>query len=385
MKQIWFVLIVLWSIGCAKRYLQEEGAYEYEQYDQQIGGYADEDYSYNRGAPAPKQKSVKSLSYKGYEKKESKADNQQDSASKMIHYNGYANLQVARPEETIEEIVTIAKNVEGNIERRSTKSITIRVPKEKFSEVFAQVIELGDVISKSVTSEDITEAFTSVELRLQTARTTRDRLIALLEKTDDEKEKINILRQIQRLNEQIDVIEAQMRTLQNLADLSSISVDLTARKAISDGPSQVEPFGFSWIHNLSPFQNNVCSTGKRLEFETPEGLVSLHPKGSYIAESADGTVLRATKLQNNPNGSSSFWQQAIFERLQGGFGKAEKGNIGEFATVTLREDSDTPYVWVIAVKTDSKWLEFIEIYYPSEQQEDRYKEAIEASITGGAL
>ena len=77
-------------------------------------------------------------------------------------------------------------------------------------------LEFGEVLGKIITSEDVSEAYTSVELRLKTSKTTRDRLISLLEKTNDDKEKINLLREIQRLNEQIDRMEAQMRTLKNL-------------------------------------------------------------------------------------------------------------------------------------------------------------------------
>ena len=58
-----------------------------------------------------------------------------------------------------------------------------------------------------------------------------DRLISLLEKTNDDKEKINLLREIQRLNEQIDRMEAQMQGLKNLADFSSISVELSSKKS----------------------------------------------------------------------------------------------------------------------------------------------------------
>lgn len=310
--------------------------------------------------------------------------NQEQAAARMVHYNGYANLHVARPEDTVEDIVAISKKYKGDIERRSTQSITIRVPKDSFSAAFNDIIGLGDVLNKSVTSEDVTEAFTSVELRLKTAQTTRDRLLALLEKAKDEEEKIKILRQLQRLNEQIDVIEAQMRTLKSLADYSSISVDLTARKAVADGTQQMEASGFSWIHNLSPFQNTVCHSGKRLELITPDEFVSLHPKGAYIAESADGTILRATKLDNNPRGSSVFWREAIQKRLASGFGKTEAKELGQFQAIALYEDSENPYIWIIAVRDAGKYLELLEVYFPNEEQYQRHHEAALAAITGGA-
>jgi len=396
MKKLWLFIIIFLQVACAAKLMPQEYKYDQEAYYQQQEVYADyHDYGgegsggggygfvgqTDEAMPMERQHS---LSIKGYKKEAKKKESEEQAAPRMIHYNGYANLQVARPEEVIEEIVAISKEVDGNIERRSIKSITIRVPKESFADVFAAILEMGDVLSKSVTSEDVTEAFTSVELRLQTAKTTRDRLVALLEKTEDEKEKINILRQIQRLNEQIDVIEAQMRTLQNLADLSSISIELSARAAIGDGPSQAEPEGFFWIHELSPFQNTVCSSGKRLELETPEGLVSLHKKGAYLAESADGTVLRTTRLNNDPMGDAAFWQRAIHKRLKGGFGTVEQGSLGSFSTITLQEDSDNPYIWMIAVRNNGKDLELIEVYYPSKAQQERYQKLIEAAIVGGA-
>lgn len=328
-------------------------------------------------------------SYSEYEKnqnsnKRTQEKQAQQPAARMVHYNGYANLHVARPEEVVEEIVALSKTYKGNIERRSTQSITIRVPKESFSDVFNEIIKLGDVLNKSVTSEDVTEAFTSVELRLKTAQTTRDRLLALLEKAKDEEEKIKILRQLQRLNEQIDIIEAQMRTLKDLSNFSSISVDLTAKQAVANGAQQVEAVGFSWIHHLSPFQNTVCHSGKRLELSTPDEFVALHPKGAYIAESADGTVLRATRLENDPQGSSGFWHDSIQKRLASGYGKIESKEIGQFQSITLFEDSDNPYIWIIAVRDAGKYIEVVEAYFPNKEQLKRHQVSVVTAITGGA-
>ena len=366
------LLLLLFSCTQRKSYNSTERLYEQEMYSL---GYAEEE-------EIQQQSSVKKNT--ALVQKRSLQDSNQ--VAQMVHYNGYAELQVSRPEEVLDDIAELSKQYNGNIERRSTVSITIRVPKESFESVFSAVLELGEVISKSITSEDITEAYTSIELRLQTAKTTRDRLITLLEKTNDEQEKINILRQIQRLNEQIDLIESQMRTLQNLAELSTISVEVRARRAQSNlinNEGSIEPAGFEWIHELSPFQNMVCTSGKRLELPTPSGLVSLRHRGPYSAESADGTVLRSTTLSNRPKGDADFWRRAIQKRLEGGFGNVEKGTLGQFATLTFWEDSDSPYIWSIAIQTDGSDLNLIEVYYPSLEQRERYQADIEASILGG--
>ena len=391
MRTLLLFIFGYFTFGCqAHKNYKDTDAYLQQEYSEYEDAFAEDSLSRNRAAePYQLEQGVTvAKSYSKYKNnndfKEQTIENQQQSAARMVHYNGYANLHVARPEEIVEEIVLLSKKYNGDIERRSTQSITIRVPKDSFTETFNQIIKLGDVLNKSVTSEDVTEAFTSVELRLKTAQTTRDRLLALLEKAKDEEEKIKILRQLQRLNEQIDVIEAQMRTLKSLSDYSSISVDLTARKAVANGAQQIEAAGFSWIHNLSPFQSVVCHSGKRLAFSTPDEFVALHPKGAYIAESADGTVLRATRLENNPQGSSGFWQQSIQKRLASGFGKFESKEIGQFQSITLFEDSENPYIWIIAVRDAGKYLELVEVYFPNEDQLMRYKDSVVATITGGA-
>ena len=372
-----YLLILVILFGCAKH--KSYDSFEQQTYQQELYslGYMEEEAVAQQSSRP--QKSAKSMV-----KKHSKQEPNQ--TAQMVHYNGYTELQVSRPEEVLEEIAELCKQVDGNIERRSTVSITIRVPRASFESVFASILDLGEVISKSITSEDITEAYTSIELRLQTAKTTRDRLITLLEKTDEEQEKINILRQIQRLNEQIDLIESQMRTLQNLAELSTISVELRARRAQSNmlnNEVSTEPAGFAWIHDLSPFQNLVCTSGKRLALPTPSGLVSLQERGPYSAESADGTVLRSTTLSNQPEGDSAFWQRAIQKRLYGGFGKVEQGTLGPFSTLTFWEDSESPYIWTIAIHTDEDQLNLIEVYYPSIEQRERYQLDIETAILGG--
>lgn len=380
--------VMCWCLcGCAKMADYPQSAEYYEQSYDDYGAYAQMEMPYEQEANFMQSKIIApSNSYKG---KQSFSNSKnipepQQNVSDMIHYNGYASLQVDRIDDTLTEIIEISKTINGTIERQSSKSITIRVPKTSFHAVFLQILELGEVLQKSITSEDVSEVFTSVELRLKTSKTTRDRLIALLEKTKDDEEKIKLLREIQRLNEQIDRMEAQIRTLQNLADFSNISVDVTSKRAEQSSTNrEFESAGFSWIHNLSPFQSTVCQSGKRLEIEIEDGLVVLNKKGAFVAESADGVVLRSTRLDNNPKGDSTFWKQAIQGRLEKGFGNVKNIDpIGGFLGVELWEDSNAPYIWHIYIRVAGDDLDLIEVFFPDENRKSRYIESIQAGIGG---
>ena len=199
MRKILFFMLGYFMLGCGavfKSKYESYPEYEDQQYYQQEAYYEGE---YLEDKPAQEamasnlsrnDKYGKRSSYDKYKnaelmsKSETKKQEQAQTVARMVHYNGYANLHVARPEEIVEEIVSLSKKYKGDIERRSTRSITIRIPKASFSNAFNDIIALGDVLSKSITSEDVTEAFTSVELRLKTAQTTRDRLRRNLEPPD---------------------------------------------------------------------------------------------------------------------------------------------------------------------------------------------------------
>jgi len=341
---------------------------------------AEMDMDYEELAPAPHKK-MKRGSFKQSNGQSDVQENNTQSMARKIHYNGYASLRVARIEESIQDIQALATKYKGGLENRGKSYITIRVPKEKFKEAFAKILSLGEVVSKSITAEDLSQAHQSTSLRLQTAKSTRDRLLELLNKTQDEKEKIALLKEIQRLNEQIDTMETQLRTLDTLSRMSKITVELQPRQRQTTS-NQIEPFGFSWIHSLSPFQSQVAKSGKRHVIPVPKGMVLLSKKGWFRAQAADGAVIRSATLRNQPEGSASFWQDAVLQRLSSGFAQAETSDLGAYKAVSFLSDSEIPYTYIVAIKTEKKKLHLVEIYYPTQIQKERYQANVLEALGG---
>ncbi|MEC7983572.1 MAG: DUF4349 domain-containing protein [Myxococcota bacterium] len=379
MNRILFYLILLFTMNACsgKQYAKSYGDHAYEQQavamDFQSKGYIGE------GAPA--MKSEARYKKKMAVKERGKQSSQQEPISRRIHYNGHVELQVARVEESMQEILRVAKENGGALENRGEKYITIRVPQQKFDAVFETLLSLGEVISKSITAQDLSQAFQATSLRLRTATSTRDRLLELLNKSQDEKEKIALLKEIQRLNEQIDTIESQLRILDNLSKMSRITVELRPRQNQVTSRGQ-EATGFSWIQDLSPFQSDVLDAGKRYQLPIPEGMVLLSKRGLFKTQSANGSFLRAATLPNQPQGSAAFWQKAIHKRLADGFASANLMTLGAYQAVSFLSDSQKPYTYIVAVHTEERKLHVVEIYYPTPEQNERYHKSIKA-IMGG--
>lgn len=299
--------------------------------------------------------------------------------ARMIHYSGDARLRATSPRETIDRAVAIAEAAGGYVEDLRDARVVLRVPSDRFEETFGLLLGLGDVLHREVRAEDVTEAHVAAELRLRTARATRQRLRELLERAREEKEKVELLRQIQRLSLEIEQIEAQLRHLESLAAFSRITLEIEARKIMASSPGE-DLGAFAWIRSLGPFGREPL--GDLLELPVPEGMVRLGQRSRFVAESADGAALWTSARRNDPAGSTDFWIAALEARLAPEFASAEILDVGEWRVLRLVGRDETAYRYLVGVRVDGDELAVVEAYYPRPAHEERYGSAVLASLSG---
>lgn len=303
------------------------------------------------------------------------------SPARMVHYQGFAQLRVAKEDEGLDAVIALAKAAGGEVEQQYGSTVVVRVPVATFQETFAAILKVGDVVTKSIAADDVTEAFLSVELRLATAKARRDRLVALLAQAKDENEKLALVREIQEVTEEIDKLEEGVRTLRRLADFSRITVQLEARPALTWQGGAPESAAFAWIRQLTPFSEGPSD--KRLALEVPEGFVSLDVRRRFVAESADGARIWTTRLPNDPVGTTAFWTDALTTRLSGEFAAAEPVTVGAWRGLRLVDRSAEPYAWVVLVRAEGRALDVVQVFYPSKAAEARHAPAVQAVLAGG--
>ncbi|OGR10013.1 MAG: hypothetical protein A2341_05500 [Deltaproteobacteria bacterium RIFOXYB12_FULL_58_9] len=303
---------------------------------------------------------------------------------RMVHYNGHLKLRVTNPTETLQQASEIADEAGGYVENLTGTTVTLRVPVAEFRAVYTKLATIGDVLSRSMSAQDVTDAFVAMDLRVKTLRASRDRLIVLLGKTTKTREKLELLSEIQRLTEEIDQLEMHLNTIVSLAQLSRLTIEAVPHQLEVEGGDQEPIAAFRWIHALSPFARTVAQEGEKLELEVPVGMVELTDDKRWVAESADGAVIWASKRKNEPEGSSTYWLEAIKHRLGPEYAAAEISQIGDFQVLRLVDQSEKAYRYLIAVKVDKDDLYLVEVYYPNEEHEKRYGAAVTVAIEGGA-
>jgi hypothetical protein len=304
-------------------------------------------------------------------------------ATRMVHYDGYVHLRVTRVEDGIAELSALAVSVGGSVERVQGQSVTLRVPVDRFHDAFAKVLALGEPLDKAITAEDVTDAFMSVDLRLRTQRATLGRLVDLLAKAEDEKEKLQLVKQIQRVSEDVDRLEAQVRALADLASRSRITVELAPREALAWQGPESETAEMAWIRGLSPFRRDIALASRKLMLDVPDGLVALDMKRAFVAESPDGARIWTHRVRNRPVGDTGFWLDAIEGRLGRDFASVARSQEGEFLTLALVDRGEEPFTWVIGVRVQGDWLEIVQAYFPGPAETARYGPAVKRVLHDG--
>jgi hypothetical protein len=134
-------------------------------------------------------------------------------------------------------IQTVVQQAQGYLDQLTVRgetgsgkslSATLRLPSDRVDSGLTELRKLGKVLEESQGSSDITSQYVDLQARLTNARTTEQRLLALQrERTDKLPDVVNVEREIARVREEIERMEAQRKDVFNKTQFATIQVELS--------------------------------------------------------------------------------------------------------------------------------------------------------------
>ena len=100
--------------------------------------------------------------------------------------------------------------------------MTIRVPKDQLDAFLNTVTGISNVIRRSDNVEDVTLTYVDLESHRDALRTEQDRLLELLERAESIEDIITIEQRLSDVRYQLESMESQLRTYDNLVDYSTV-------------------------------------------------------------------------------------------------------------------------------------------------------------------
>jgi hypothetical protein len=108
----------------------------------------------------------------------------------------------------------------------------LRVPPERLEALMDSVAILGDVDSRTVSAEDVTEHVVDAEARLAALRASRDRLTQLLERATSVQDVISVERELARVQGEIESLDGRLQAMKGQVAMSELTVRMWRRPVL---------------------------------------------------------------------------------------------------------------------------------------------------------
>ncbi|MDK2825155.1 MAG: hypothetical protein PWQ63_1907 [Methanolobus sp.] len=111
--------------------------------------------------------------------------------------------------------------------------VIVRVPESEYSSFLEDVGELGEVTSKSVSAQDVTEEYIDVSARLDNLERQESRLQDILNMTETVEDVLAVEKELERVRGEIESLTGRLNYLDDRIEFSTISIRVTEPRPIT--------------------------------------------------------------------------------------------------------------------------------------------------------
>lgn len=204
---------------------------------------------------------------------ENKADNTSDSPnkidtiSKKIIKNGDMRIQVGdikKAQNQVNEVLKknkayIQKEEFHNTDMEENLNLMIRVPHANFDALINSFSDgVGSVLSKNISSNDVTEEYTNVSIKLANKKIYLKKYRDMLKSAATTKDILEIQENIRELEDEIDISESRLRFIDDRVNYSTLNLSLYKKKVRSSATSKIG-FGSRFGDSLTEGWNSFVA------------------------------------------------------------------------------------------------------------------------------
>lgn len=145
------------------------------------------------------------------------------------------SLEVARDglEEATRDSIAIAGRFGGFVlststdnDRSASSDVVLRIPAESFERALTELEELGDVRAEEISGEDVSQQFVDMEARVRNLEAQETVLLRLMNRAVSVADTIRVQRELQGVQLEIEKLTGRLRYLEDLTEMSTISLSL---------------------------------------------------------------------------------------------------------------------------------------------------------------
>ncbi|AZA83009.1 DUF4349 domain-containing protein [Chryseobacterium lactis] len=190
-----------------------------------------------------------------------------DTISRKIIKNGDMRIQVGEIKKAQAQANEILKKNNAYIQKEEFQNsdldenlnLTIRVPHKNFDALVNSFSDgIGSVLSKNISSDDVTEEYTDISIKLANKKLYLEKYRDMLKGAATTKDMLEIQEKIRGLEDEIDVAEGRLRFIDDRVNYSTLNLNLYKEKVRSSATSKIG-FGSRFIDSVTEGWNSFVS------------------------------------------------------------------------------------------------------------------------------
>jgi hypothetical protein len=150
--------------------------------------------------------------------------------TRMMIFDASLKLSVKNSDSLNKELTKLTSSLEGYAVTLGFSKSTIRVPATRLNEAIDRIAKLGNMSEKKLSGSDVTDQYKDYELRLDNASKARQRYLELLSKAENVSAALQVEKELERLNGEIELLKGKMERLDHLAAFSTIDINIHQRE-----------------------------------------------------------------------------------------------------------------------------------------------------------
>jgi len=133
-------------------------------------------------------------------------------------------------------------NVLGQTGSGRTLSATLRLPADQLDSALAEIRTIGVVQQETQNTSDVTSEYVDLQARISNSRNTEQRLVNLLrERTGKLSDVVDAERELSRVRQEIEQMEAQQKNLYNKVQYATVQVQVSEEYHAKIDPTVPSP------------------------------------------------------------------------------------------------------------------------------------------------
>lgn len=152
-------------------------------------------------------------------------------------------LSVESVEEGFNQVREIVAAQQGDVlsltdqgDRQRRISFSLRVPQERLDATLDALTEIGEVRSRSISTEDVSNQLVDIQARLSNARKSETALQEIMSRSGDISDVLEVSRELSNVRQSIEQMAAQQKALTTQVRYSTITLSL--QSAIAQSPNK---------------------------------------------------------------------------------------------------------------------------------------------------